>query len=227
LRELAQSIKSNGVVQPIIVRKAGAHYQIIAGERRWRAARQAGLKSVPAVVREVSEYRTLEMALIENIQRQDLNPIEEASAYASLIDDFELTQEEVAQRVGKDRSSVANYIRLLKLPTEIKERIQRLELTMGHARALSSLEKPREQVEVAKRIISEHLNVRQTEHLIRTWKTEPKRPQSVSKEVQKRDPNIRAAEQKLQERLGTRVLIEEQARDRGRIQVHYESKEDL
>src|SRR5688572_4505188 len=173
LNELGQSIKSDGVIQPVIVRRSGSGYELITGERRWRAAKRAGLKTIPAVVRDVSEFRTLEWALIENIQRQDLNPIEEATAYSSLIDDFHLTQEELAQRVGKDRSSVANYLRLLKLPAEVKDKIQRQELSMGHARALMSLEKAKDQIELANRIIAEQLNVRQVENLIRSKKTSP------------------------------------------------------
>jgi ParB family chromosome partitioning protein len=226
LNELAQSIKSNGVVQPIIVRKAGAYYQLIAGERRWRAARIAGLKTIPAVVRDVSEYKTLEMALIENIQREDLNPIEEATAYASLIDEFQLKQDEVAQRVGKDRSSIANYLRLLKLPQELKDQIQNQELSMGHARALISLEKVKDQIEVAKRILSEHLNVRQTENLIRNWKTGHTKPEKESSAA-RIDPNIRAAEQKLQEKLGTQVTIRSSSEGKGRIEIHFHDTDDL
>lgn len=227
LKDLAQSIKSNGVIQPIVVRKTGAQYQIIAGERRWRAAQLIGLKTVPAVVRDVSEYRMVEMALIENIQRQDLNPLEEASAYVSLIEDFELTQEELAQRVGKDRSSIANYIRLLKLPMEVKEKIQRQELTMGHARALTSMEKSKEQIELADRIIREQLNVRQTEAMIRNWKAQTKRPQAVSRETPKKDPNVRAAEAKLQEHFGTRVIIHQDAKEKGKIEIYYQDNGDL
>ena len=221
LEELAQSIKSDGVIQPVIVRKSGNQYQLITGERRWRAAKMAGLRSVPAVVRDVSEFRTLEWALIENIQRQDLNPIEEASAYASLVDDFHLTQEEVAQRVGKDRTSVANYIRLLKLPAEIKESIQKQQLSMGHARALTSLERVRDQVELAKRIISDGLNVRQSEDLVRQWKSTPKgvRKSESSTEI---DPNIKAAQLRLQEYLGTKVMIGPH-----KIEIHYNDTEDL
>ncbi|PWT88790.1 MAG: chromosome partitioning protein ParB [Acidobacteria bacterium] len=226
LKELSQSIKSNGVVQPVIVRRAGGSYQLIAGERRWRAAKLAGLKNIPAVIRDVSEYKTLELALIENIQRQDLNPIEEATAFSSLIDDFGLTQEEVALRVGKDRSSVANYIRLLKLPDEIKEQIQRQQLSMGHARALSSLEKMKDQLALAAKIISEQLNVRQTELLIRNWKGNRKSSAPATPEEIKVDPNVRAAELKLQERFGTKVVIAGSS-DKGRIEIYYENAEDL
>ncbi len=225
LQELAQSIKANGIVQPLIVRKIGSQYHLITGERRWRAARLAGLKTVPAVIREVSEFKQLEWALIENIQRQDLNPIEEASAYATLVDDFSLTQEEVAQRVGKDRSSVANYMRLLKLPAEIRERIQKLELSMGHARAISSLEKEKDQLELVRQILKDQLNVRQTEALARNWKTKKKpRPAADTHPI---DPNIKAAEQKLQERFGTRVVIRTEGNEKGRIEIHYENSDDL
>jgi ParB family chromosome partitioning protein len=225
LNELAQSIKSDGVIQPVIVRKTGAHYQLITGERRWRAAKLAGLKSIPAVVRDVSEYKTLEMALIENVQRQDLNPLEEASAYSSLIEDFRLTQEELAQRVGKDRSSIANYLRLLKLPVEIKERLERQELSMGHARALMSLEKAKDQLALAARIVEEQLNVRQVETLVRHWKPASKKGRSA--EPAKADPNVRAAQQRLQEFLGTRVVISSTAKGKGKIEIHFENQEDL
>jgi ParB family transcriptional regulator, chromosome partitioning protein len=226
LNELAQSIKSNGVVQPIIVRKAGSQYQLIAGERRWRAAKIAGLKTIPAVIRDVSEYKTLEMALIENIQREDLNPIEEATAYSALIHEFQLTQDEVAHRVGKDRSSIANYLRLLKLPQELKDQIQNQELSMGHARALIGLEKAKDQIEVAKKILSENLNVRQTENLIRNWKTGRTTVHKGSSDVRV-DPNVRAAEQKLQERLGTQVVIRSSDDGKGRIEIHFHNTDDL
>jgi ParB family chromosome partitioning protein len=230
LRSLAQSIKSNGIVQPLIVRRSGSKYQLIAGERRWRAAQLAGLKAVPAVIRDVSEYKSLELALIENIQRQDLNPIEEATAYFSLVQDFELTQEEVAQRVGKDRSSVANYLRLLKLPDDIKEKIQRQELSMGHARAISALENASDQLTLADRIVAEQLNVRQAEHLVRDYQTTKKSgtEESPKKATPKVDPNIHAAEQRHQEAFGTRVLIQtHQRREGGKIEIWYENSDDL
>jgi len=219
LNELAQSIKSDGVIQPVVVRRSGSGYELITGERRWRAAKKAGLKTIPAVVRDVSEFRTLEWALIENIQRQDLNPIEEATAYSSLIDDFHLTQEELAQRVGKDRSSIANYLRLLKLPAEIKDCIQRNELSMGHARALISLEKAKDQLELANRIMAEQLNVRQVENLIRSHKGPGRKK---SRETAPQDPNVKAAQAKLQEHFATKVII-----GPGRIEIYYENPEDL
>ena len=226
LEELAQSIKANGVVQPVIVRKTGNQYQLITGERRWRAAKLAGLKTIPAVIREVSEFKQLEWALVENIQRQDLNPIEEASAFATLVEDFSLTQEEVAQRVGKDRSSVANYIRLLKLPTEIKQQIQSQELSMGHARALSSLEREKDQIELARQILKDQLNVRQTETLVRNWKKKPGKPHKKAPEKVV-DPNVKVAELKLQERFGTKVVIRIESDEKGRIEVHFQNTEDL
>ena len=220
LNELAQSIKSDGVIQPIIVRRSGAGFEIITGERRWRAAKKAGLRTIPAVVRDVSEFRTLEWALIENIQRQDLNPIEEATAYSSLIDDFNLTQEELAQRVGKDRATIANYLRLLKLPAEIRARIERQELSMGHARALISLEKAKDQLEMANRILAEQLNVRQVENLIRAHKSSPKKKGSHPERPQ--DPNVKAAQQKLQEHFGTKVHI-----GPTKVEIYYENPDDL
>jgi ParB family chromosome partitioning protein len=221
LNELAQSIKSDGVIQPVIVRRSGSQYELITGERRWRAARKAGLKSIPAVVRDVSEFRTLEWALIENIQRQDLNPMEEASAYSSLIEDFQLTQEELAQRVGKDRSSIANYLRILKLPAEVKEKIQDQELSLGHAKALISLDNVADQIELANRIIAEQLNVRQVENLIRARKAAPKKQKSAAHK-HRNDPNVRAAQQKLQEYFGTKVTI-----GPTKIEIYYENPDDL
>lgn len=227
LQSLAQSIQTNGLVQPVIVRKTGDHYQLIAGERRWRAAQLAGLKTIPALIRDVGEYKSLELALVENIQRQDLNPLEEAHAYASLIEDFELTQEEVAQRVGKDRSSIANYVRLLKLPEEIKESIQREELTMGHARAISGLERAQDQIELAHRILAEQLSVRQTELLIRHLHSSRKTDKKTEPISASTDPNVKAAEQRLQEYFGTRVVIRQMANHEGKVEIHFQSADDL
>jgi ParB family chromosome partitioning protein len=226
LKELAQSIQSNGVVQPVIVRRIGQEYQLIAGERRWRAARLAGLNLIPAVIHDVSEYKTLELALVENIQRQDLNPIEEASAYVSLMEDFGLTQEEVSLRVGKDRSSIANMIRLLKLPSEIKDRIQAGIISMGHARAILGLDGAKDQLVLAERILSEGLNVRQTEHLIRHWKPGKSRKGNRSKGEVTKDPNVKAAERKLEEYLGTEVVIHFTG-DKGKIEIYFHDNNDL
>ena len=177
--------------------------------------------------KDVSEYKTLELALIENIQRQDLNPIEEATAYASLINEFQLTQDEVAHRVGKDRSSIANYLRLLKLPQEIKERIQNSELTMGHARALSSLDNAAAQIELAARIVAEQLNVRQIEELIRNYKNNGKKQSRKSSEAASKDPNVRAAETSLQELFGTKVTIHQAESGKGTLEIHFENGDDL
>ena len=226
LKELAQSIQSNGLVQPVVVRRIGQEYQLIAGERRWRAARLAGLKAIPAVVHDVSEYKTLELALVENIQRQDLDPIEEASAYVSLIEDFGLTQEEVSLRVGKDRSSIANMIRLLRLPEDIKERIQAGILSMGHARAILALEGTKEQLVLVEKILSEGLNVRQTEQLIRHWKPGKSRKNDKLKEDPAKDANVKAAERKLEEYLGTEVVIHFSG-DKGKIEIYFHDSEDL
>jgi ParB family transcriptional regulator, chromosome partitioning protein len=225
LKELAQSIQSNGIVQPIVVRRVGQQYELIVGERRWRAARLAGLQTIPAIVNEVSEYKTLEMALVENIQRQDLNPIEEASAYLSLIKDFDLTQEEIALRVGKDRSSIANFLRLLKLPDQIKEKIQNGILSMGHARAILGMETAKAQLLLAERILSEGLSVRQTEQLVRHWRPGKGRKRAQLEGVSK-DPNIKAAERKLEEHFGTEVIIHA-AGDKGKIEIYYHNNEDL
>src|SRR5919112_3992110 len=168
LEELAQSIKANGVVQPILVRKAnGGRYQIVAGERRWRAAQRAGLQRIPSVIRDVPDDKMLELALIENIQRQELNAIEEAYAYKRLIETFNLTQETVAQRVGRDRTFVTNYLRLLRLPEDIQRLVEEEKLTMGHARALLGIDDQDIQRKVAKNVIEHSLSVRETERAIK------------------------------------------------------------
>src|SRR5262245_35639420 len=226
LEELSKSIQSNGVVQPVILRRSGLQYQLIAGERRWRAATLAGLKTIPAVVQEASEYKTLELALVENIQRQDLNPIEEATAYAALINDFDLTQEEIALRVGKERSSVANCLRLLKLPAELKQKIQSGSLSMGHARAILGLEGTKDQLVLAERILSEGLNVRQTEQLIRQWKPGKGKKHSAHEQTQELDPNVKAAERRLEEHYGTKVSISSSG-ESGKIEIYYHNADDL
>ncbi len=228
LADLARSIKSNGVIQPIIVRKVGDRFQIIAGERRWRAARQAGLLRVPVVVREVAkgqERSLLEMALIENIQRENLNPIDEAHAYRRLSVEFHLTQEGIADAVGKDRSSVANYLRLLKLPDDVRADVAAGTLSMGHARALLGLTDEADQRRAARDIISQNLSVRETEALVKKisegWKSPAaaRRPRTV-------DVHTRAAEDRLRLALGTRVRIVRHG-SRGRIEVDFGSEDEL
>jgi ParB family chromosome partitioning protein len=224
LEELAQSIRSNGVIQPIVVRRVGDRFQIIAGERRWRAAKRAGLLRVPVVVKDVSaghERSLLEMALIENLQREDLNPLEAAAAYLRLKDEFHLTQEEVAKRVGKDRATVANAMRLLKLPASVREKIRAGELSAGHARALAALASADDQERLADEILRRALSVRQTEKRIAALAS----PARVKRE-HRRDPFTRDAEERLARRLGTRVRIVRRRRG-GRIEIVFGSEEEL
>jgi ParB family chromosome partitioning protein len=228
LADLARSIKSNGVIQPIIVRKVGERFQIIAGERRWRAARQAGLLRVPVVIREVAkgqERSLLEMALIENIQRENLNPIDEAQAYRRLSAEFHLTQEGIADAVGKDRSSVANYLRLLKLPDDVRADVAAGTLSMGHARALLGLTDEADQRRTARDIISQNLSVRETESLVKKI-SEGGKAHAAAKSPRTTDVHTRAAEDRLRLALGTRVRIVRHG-SRGRIEVDFGSEDEL
>ncbi len=228
LADLARSIKSNGVIQPIIVRKVGDRFQIIAGERRWRAARQAGLLRVPVVVREVAkgqERSLLEMALVENIQRENLNPIDEAHAYRRLSVEFHLTQEGIADAVGKDRSSVANYLRLLKLPDDVRADVAAGTLSMGHARALLGLTDEADQRRTARDIISQNLSVRETESLVKKISEGGKSPAAATT-PRTVDVHTRAAEDRLRLALGTRVRIVRLG-SRGRIEVDFGSEDEL
>jgi ParB family chromosome partitioning protein len=226
LQELAQSIRSNGVIQPIVVRKLGDRFQIIAGERRWRAARLAGLRAVPVVVRDVApgrEQSLLEMALIENLQREDLNPIDEALAYRRLSDEFRLTQDAIASAVGKDRATVANTVRLLKLPQEVKAEVGAGRLSMGHARALLSLADEAEQRRIARDILARNLSVRETESIVRKATEAAPEVQPAAKPV---DVHTRAAEDRLKLLLGTRVRIVRRG-TRGRIEIDFASEDEL
>jgi ParB family chromosome partitioning protein len=228
LHELAQSIRANGIIQPIVVRKLGDRFQIIAGERRWRAAKIAGLLRVPVVVRDVAagkEQSLLEMALIENIQREDLNPIEEALAYRRLADEFSLKQEDIATAVGKDRASVANVLRLLKLPDEVRTEVSSGRLSMGHARALLSLGDEADQRRVARDVIARTLSVRETESLVKKL-VEAGKPAREAAEPKPTDVHTRAAEDRLKVLLGTRVRIVRQG-TRGRIEIDFGSEEEL
>lgn len=224
LNELAQSIRENGIIQPLVVRRHGDSYQLIAGERRWRAARLAGLARVPAVVQDFAEDRLMEIALVENIQREDLNPIEVAQAFERLNKQFKLSHEQIAQRTGKDRTTVTNLLRLLKLPGDIQVMLAEHRLSMGHARALLGLENPENQIEVAGRIASEGLSVRQVERLVQRM-NEPRDPKPAEEAAL--DPNVRAAIQELERTLGTRVRIVSKSDQRGRIEIDYYSLEDL
>jgi ParB family chromosome partitioning protein len=228
LDELAQSIRSAGVIQPIVVRRSGERFQIIAGERRWRAAQRAGLLRVPVVVKEVEpgrERSLLEMALIENLQREDLNPIDEALAYRRLADEFNLTQEAIAAAVGKDRASIANTVRLLRLPLEIREEVSRGRISMGHARALLALTDEGEQRRVGQEILSRGLSVRETEAIVRRIVDGAGReqPPRAAKPV---DVHTRAAEDRLKLLFGTRVRIVRRGK-RGRIEIEFNNEEEL
>jgi ParB family chromosome partitioning protein len=227
LAELAQSIRSNGVIQPIIVRRSGERFQIIAGERRWRAARQAGLSHVPVVVRDVPDGRegsVLEMALIENIQRENLNPIDEALAYKRLADEFHLTQDAIAAAVGKDRATVANFMRLLRLPDDVRADVAAGTLSMGHARALLALTAESELRRAAREVVARGLSVRETESLVRRAAEHLPGPQPAPSPPA--DVHTRAAEEKLRMRLGTRVRIVRK-RKGGRIEIDYGSEDEL
>jgi ParB family chromosome partitioning protein len=230
LEELAQSIKTNGVVQPILVRKTdGGRYQIVAGERRWRAAQRAGLQRIPSVIRDVPDDKMLELALIENIQRQELNAIEEAYAYKRLIETFNLTQETVAQRVGRDRTFVTNYLRLLRLPEDIQLMVEENKLSMGHARALLGIDDADKQREIARGIIERSLSVRDTERTVkRVVAGGSSNPSPAAPTERGSDANTRAAESKLRRRLGTQVhILPNQAGDGGKIEVQYYNEGDL
>ena len=225
LEELAQSLRSGGVVQPIILRPLGQRLELVAGERRLRAARLAGLERLPALVRVLSDEQALELSLVENIQREDLNPLEQARAFERLANDFALTQEQIAARTGKDRATVANLLRLLRLPQEVQELVEEGKLTAGHARALLKLEdSPVLQRVLAKRIVARRMSVRQAEEMVERRMPEAKKERAVSRPL---DPNVRAAEEAMQLALGTKVRILERKGGRGRVEIDYYNLEDL
>ncbi len=222
IEELARSIRAHGIIQPIVVRPAGEDgYEIVAGERRWRASQRAGLLKVPVVVRDIPDERLLAAALIENIQRQDLNPIEEAQAYRRLGDDLGFTQEQIAEAVGKDRSSIANYVRLLRLPHEVRESVAAGALTMGHARAILGLPDEAAQLRVARDVVARTLSVRETETLV-AKATQP----AVARAEPQKDVHTRAAEDRLRFALGTRARIVRR-RTGGRIEIDFGNENEL
>jgi len=223
LQELADSIKAQGVMQPIVVRPISPEkYEIIAGERRWRATQLAGLDSIPAVVRDVPDEAAIAMALIENIQREDLNPVEEALALQRLQSEFELTQQEVAQAVGKSRSTVANLLRLLSLQEDVRRMLEHGDLEMGHARALLALEGG-EQSHAASQVVAKGLSVRQAEALVRHIQSSREKPEQ-SRDI---DPNIRHLQDDLSQRLGAKVLIQHSAKGKGKLILSYNSLDEL
>jgi ParB family chromosome partitioning protein len=222
LNELAASIGASGVVQPILVRPAGNRFELVAGERRWRAARIAGLATIPAIVQEVANNRLLEIALIENIQREDLNPIETAQAFEQLSRDLALTQEQIAQKTGKDRATISNFMRLLKLAAEVQAMLAEGTLTMGHAKALAGFDLVAQRA-LARRIVAQGLSVRAVEKIAKEAQ-EPAKPKPAPSPV---DPNTRAAIQEMERTLGTRVRVVEGKRGAGRIEIEYYNPGDL
>lgn len=227
IKELAESIKQHGVIQPIIVRSVLKGYEIIAGERRFRASQLCGNTTIPAVVRSFSDQQVMEIALIENLQREDLNAIETAIAYQALMDKFKLTQEELSMKVGKSRSHIANFVRLLSLPAEIKENVSRGTISMGHARALVGIKNEAVQKDFADRIVKQEWTVRELEEAIQ--KLDVKQPVEINKTIpnaKKRDPYIDHLEETLRERFKTTVKIKQQ-KDKGKIELQYYSKQDL
>jgi ParB family transcriptional regulator, chromosome partitioning protein len=225
LAELSQSIERDGIIQPIVVRKAGANrYQIIAGERRWRAATAAGLKEIPVILRTADDAKVLELAIVENIQREDLNPVELAQAFQRMMTELNLTHEEIGEKTGKDRATIANTIRLLHLPTDIQNMVTARTLTQGHARALLKLSDEALQREVADKIVKEGWSVRQVEEYTRPASS-PK-PKAKT-QTPAHDPNVKAAILELEQALGTKVRIVEKGKDKGHIEIEYYSPTDL
>jgi ParB family chromosome partitioning protein len=229
LEELAESIRIHGIIQPLVVREFDKKYQLIAGERRLRAAKLAGLTTVPVIIKEMSEQNMMEVAIVENIQRENLNPIEEAEAFRRLMNEFYLTQDDIAKKVGKSRPSIANTLRLLNLPKEVQNDLGGGTLTMGHARALLGLRTPEEQKNIWTQIQMQHLSVRETEELIRKLNEPP----IVSRETKiktdltlEKDPNIQLVEEELQQTLGTKVTIREKGKG-GKIEIDYYSAEEF
>lgn len=226
LQELSQSIRANGIIQPLVVRKQGERLQLVAGERRLRAARLAGLAEVPIVIQEIPDDRLLEITLIENLQREDLNPIEAAQAFERLAQELNLSPEQIGERTGKDRSTIVNSTRLLQLPPEVQDMVAEARLSAGHARSLLSLPTAALRREVAEKAIQQGWSVREIERVTRRMtevQQQPKQPE----EAEKVDPNVKAAIVELERVLGTRVRIVEKARQKGRIEIEYYSNEDL
>jgi ParB family chromosome partitioning protein len=224
LAELAASIREHGLIQPLIVTQQGPErYQLIAGERRWQAARMAGLATVPVIVKEATPQQVLELALVENIQRADLNPLEEAWAYRQLVEEFGLTQEQVADRVGKSRVAVTNTMRLLRLPAEVKQAMAKGTIREGHARALLALPTPEGQVAALKVVVTKALSVRQTEELVRRLMAEP----PPKKPTQPVSPEMQSLEREFRETLGTKVSLFRNRKGRGRLVIHFYSEEEL
>lgn len=227
LTELAQSIAATGVVQPIVVRSvADGRYQLITGERRFLASKQAGLSTIPAIVRAVSDEQAMEMTIVENLQRADLNPMEQARAYQRLSNDFKMTQEQMALRTGKERASVANFLRLLRLPEAIQQKVESGDLSFGHARTLLGLQNPEQIAAAAQKVIALSMSVRQTETYVHGLMNPESRPGKVEKVEAAQDPNVHEAQVRLQRSLGLRVRIEDK-KGKGRVIIDYANLEDF
>ena len=227
IEELANSIKQYGIIQPIIVCKKDDYYQIIAGERRWRAAKKAGVREVPVVVKDYSDKEIAEISLIENIQREDLNPIEEAKSYKYLIDEYHLTQEELSERISKSRTEIANKMRLLKLHEDVQQMLVSGELSAGHARALLALENKKDQLKAANDIVAKSLSVRQTEDLVKKMNEPKKNGSEKEKKTDELDFVYRDLEKKLSDQLGTKVKISRKDKNKGKIEINYYSEDEL
>src|ERR671913_697769 len=229
LEQLAQSIRANGIIQPLLVRRTSAEkYQLVAGERRWRAAQRAGLQRVPCIVKEIPEDKMLELALIENIQRQELNAIEEAHAYKRLIETLSLTQEMVAQRVGRDRTFITNYLRLLRLPDDVQRLVEQEKISTGHARALLGIDDPDIQRKLAQSVINQSLSVRETERAVKRLIEGPSAKEVIKRAMPSEDANVKAAENKLRRRLSSKVqILSNQAGDGGKIEIEFYDTNDL
>jgi ParB family chromosome partitioning protein len=226
LDELAASIQEKGIIEPLIVRKIDGGYELIVGERRWRAAQRAGIKEVPVIVRDVSTGEALELALIENLQREDLNPLEEAEAYKRLMEEFQYKQEELAKRIGKDRTTVANALRLLKLPQEIKAYVADEAISSGHARALLGLDSPEEQKMACMKVIKRGLSVRETERLVRRLNLQPSKEDAAEEPPSEEELHLEYLQETLRKFLGTQVRIPKKGR-RGKIEIEFYTEEDL
>lgn len=226
IMELADSIKKYGVLQPLLVQKKGDHYEIIAGERRWRAAKEAGLKEVPVVIKEYTRQQAMEIALIENVQREDLNPIEEAQAYQQLIQEFELTQEEIAERVSRSRTAITNCMRLLKLDKRVQDMLVQGQLSNGHARALLSLENKEAQYQIALKVIDKKLSVREVEKLVKMF-GKPKKEEKQKEEEKDLSFIFKDLEERMKQVMGTKVIINKKDKNKGRIEIEYYSEAEL
>jgi len=226
LQELAESIKEKGILEPLLVRRTDQGYELIVGERRWRAAQKAGLKEVPVVVKEADRREVLEISLIENLQREDLNPIEAAESFKHLLEEFNISQEDLSQRIGKDRTTITNTLRLLKLPLEVRNQLLQNRITSGHARAILSLESKEKQKELCALIIKKGLSVREAEAIAKRWSEKPKKSITPVKKRGDLESQLSSLQDSLRKYLGTKVHITQKGK-RGKIEIEYYSHEDL